>query len=153
MEIRPWQLLNLLFTCSAGLCFGRRCRARSEGPKVLLSVCQWSCCSAGQVLGEEDFSSSQLELFYWKDPSAWERHLCCAPQHKAMKSQRVTPCVDLETEKGIFPPTVCCAGASQGFIPSMSTWVLYSIGAHGKISRNHMCFTPSKRKKNATKSA
>lgn len=96
--------------------------------------------------GRAGVSSSQLELFYWKDPSAWERHLRCAPQHRAMKSQRVIPCVDRETVKGIFPPPVCCAGSSQGCIPFACTWGLCKMDARGKISRNHMRCTPSKHK-------
>lgn len=59
---------------------------------MLLSVCRWSCCFADRVLGEDEFSSSQFEASYWKEPSAQERHSRCAPQHEAMKSRCVIPC-------------------------------------------------------------
>lgn len=91
---------------------------RAEGPEVLLSVYWWSCCFAGQDLGEEEFSSSWFELSYWKEPSAWERHPCYGPQHEATKSQCVVPCAvcGSQNSKRDFFPSSCVLGR---FIPGM----------------------------------
>lgn len=128
---------------------------RAEGPEVLLSVYRWSCCFASQDLGEEEFSSSQFELSYWKEPSAWERHPCCGPQHEATKSQCVVPCAvrgSQNSKRDFFPPAVCWAGLSQGCISFMHAWILYKTGAREKkIYRNHMHCTPSKHNKTQQK--